>query len=222
MAERLDQTSMRTIGQMLKERRLAKGLTLVKVEQATKIREKFLTAIENDDYRLLPSVAYAKGFVKNYGEFLGFSTNEVLAFFRRQTADAARSTLLPIQSKASQVPPWYRLTPRRFLILIASLLLTALLIYFVSQYKRLHTSPRLVITAPADQAVSAQRRIDVVGETDPDATLTINGVSVAVRSDGQFFDQVPLETGKNNITVTATSRFGQITTQTRVVTRSNE
>ncbi|TSC61071.1 MAG: transcription regulation protein, partial [Parcubacteria group bacterium Gr01-1014_107] len=69
----------------LKEARVSKGYTLEQVEKATKIRSKFLTAIESDDYARLPSPLYAKGFVKNYGDFLGLESSRMLAFFRRQT-----------------------------------------------------------------------------------------------------------------------------------------
>ncbi|MCJ7826477.1 hypothetical protein MUP56_02585, partial [Patescibacteria group bacterium] len=55
------------------------------------------------------------------------------------------------------------------------------------------------------------------GKTSSDATVTVNGVSVLVRSDGNFFDQVSLDPGVNTITITATSRFGKSTTIVRKV-----
>lgn len=45
---------MRTVGQLLKESRKEKGFTLDQVEKATKIRVKFLTCLETDDYQKLP------------------------------------------------------------------------------------------------------------------------------------------------------------------------
>jgi len=56
-----------------------------------------------------------------------------------------------------------------------------------------------------------------VGQTDPDATVTVNGRSVLVRSDGTFFEQVAIETGVNTITIVATSRLGKATTIVRQV-----
>lgn len=71
---------MNTVGTMLKEARVAKGISLVDVEKQTKIRLKFLEAIEQDAYHLLPSPVYAKGFVKNYSEFLGLDSSVIMAF----------------------------------------------------------------------------------------------------------------------------------------------
>jgi len=55
-------------------------------------------------------------------------------------------------------------------------------------------------------------RLQILGNTDPDATVTINGVSVLVRGDGKFFDQVALNPGVNTFTIIATSRLGKSTT----------
>ena len=90
---------MKTVGCILKEARIAKKLTLADVEKVTKIRAKFLDAIEQDAYQLLPSPIYAKGFVKNYGEYLGLESTRVMAFFRRQTDDVKRINILPNKSE---------------------------------------------------------------------------------------------------------------------------
>ncbi|MFZ5845111.1 MAG: helix-turn-helix domain-containing protein, partial [Patescibacteria group bacterium] len=135
---------MKTVGSILKSERLAKGYTLEAVEQATKIRVKFLEAIENDNFQILPSASYAKGFVKNYSEFLGLESSTVLAFFRRQTRDIPKTSLLP------NVPqplnrPLFALTPGRFLTLLLISLLFVFLLYFSLQYRRLRQPPLLIL-----------------------------------------------------------------------------
>lgn len=84
---------MKTVGSILHDARLAKGLTIEDVEAATKIRTKFLQDIEEDTFTALPSTVYAKGFVKNYAEFLGLSSSEVIAFFRRQMGEDRKSVV---------------------------------------------------------------------------------------------------------------------------------
>jgi len=200
---------MKTVGLLLREARLAKGLTLAEVELATKIRLKFLEAIESDDFRKLPSLAYAKGFVKNYGDFLGLNSDHTLAFFRRQTREAPKSALLPHGMTEPLGSSFFQLTPSRFLALVAAILVLLFLVYFGLQYYRLQTPPRLSIERPKNETVTLDKRVELSGQTDPDATITVNGVSVLVRSDGKFYDQVALEPGVNNITVVATSRYGK-------------
>lgn len=209
---------MKTVGSILKEARVAHGYTLPQVEEATKIRQKFLTAIESDDYSTLPSISYAKGFVKNYSDFLGLNSRTILAFFRRQTVDTARSALLPKGVDAPLNRSWFQLTPGRFVGLLVAFFACLFLVYLGFQYRTLYQPPKLDVESPdASGTVVSERRIDVLGKTDPDATVTINGISVLVRSDGKFFDQVNLEAGVNKITVTATSRFGKTTTIVREV-----
>lgn len=209
---------MRTLGQILRETRTSKGLTLEQVEKATKIRKKFLHAIESDDYAVIPSQAYTKGFIKNYSEYLGLNSRNMMAFFRRQTEEVSKSSLLPKRAQEAIDKPRYVLTPGRFIFILVACLLLLLLGYFSLQYRQLQVPPKLIVDSPKEQVVTNAKRIDVTGTTDPDATVSINGVGVLVRSDGKFFDQVQLFPGANSITIVAVSRFGKSSTVTRVVT----
>ncbi len=208
---------MKTAGSILKEARAAKNITLAQAETATKIRLKFLQAIESDDYTGLPSLSYAKGFVKNYSEYLGLDSSIVLAFFRRQTAEVTRSSLLPKRVSESLNKSWFQLTPGKFLAAILITLVLIFLSYLGLQYRKLHQPPNLSVDAPANQLVVHERRLEILGKTDSDATVTVNGVDIVVRGDGKFFDQIPLESGVNKITIIATSRFGKTATIVREV-----
>jgi hypothetical protein len=89
--------------------------------------------------------------------------------------------------------------------------------YFIIQYSRLQASPVLTIEKPEQEKIVEDRKVDILGTTDSDATVTVNGVSVLVRSDGKFFDQVSLDPGINTITISSTSRYGKTTTIVRKV-----
>ncbi|MCX6793623.1 MAG: helix-turn-helix domain-containing protein [Candidatus Gottesmanbacteria bacterium] len=208
---------MKTVGSILKEARVARNIALAQAEQATKIRLKFLKAIESDDYSGLPSLSYAKGFVKNYSEYLGLDSSMVLAFFRRQTAEVTRSSLLPKGVSEPLGKSLFQLTPGKFLSGILIALALIFLGYLGFQYRKLNQPAFLSIESPTNQFVTHERRVDILGKTDPDATVTVNGINVLVRGDGKFFDQVPLDTGVNKITIIATSRFGKTTTVVREV-----
>src|SRR5579871_1222382 len=83
------------LGQWLSDERHRKGLTLEEVAKATKIKTAFLAYIEAGEYSLLPSSAYAQGFVKNYASFLGLPVKETLALFRREYAGENPVSVLP-------------------------------------------------------------------------------------------------------------------------------
>ncbi|MBD0357494.1 MAG: helix-turn-helix domain-containing protein, partial [Rubrobacter sp.] len=59
------------IGQLLENKRREKGLSLKDVEEATKIRKRYLEGLEREDYAMLPDPIYAHGFLKTYANFLG-------------------------------------------------------------------------------------------------------------------------------------------------------
>lgn len=208
---------MKTVGSTLKDAREAKGLTLLDVERATRIRQKFLEAIEKDEFRTLPSPAYAKGFVRNYAAFLGLSTEQIMAFFRRQMTETPRASLLPKGVADPLNAPFFQLTPGRFLGLLIAALLVVFFVYLGSQYRRLSQPPLLTVTSPQDQSVVTEKRAVVEGQTDSDATVMINGTSTIVRDDGRFYEQVPLEAGVNKITIVATSKFGKVASVVREV-----
>src|SRR4051794_8078749 len=67
-----------TIGQTLREARLERGLELADVERATKIRLKFLEAMEGDRWDALPGPAYARGFLDIYARHLGLDHKALL------------------------------------------------------------------------------------------------------------------------------------------------
>ena len=59
------------IGSSLREARLRQGVDLAEAEQATKIRAKYLRALEDERFELLPAQTYVKGFLRSYADYLG-------------------------------------------------------------------------------------------------------------------------------------------------------
>jgi transcriptional regulator with XRE-family HTH domain len=78
------------LGQRLRDAREARELSLEEVEQALRIRLRFLAAFEEGQYEDLPGVVQARGFLRNYARFLRLDEESTLEAF-----DAARSTMGP-------------------------------------------------------------------------------------------------------------------------------
>ena len=70
------------IGPILEKKRLEKGLSLKEVEQATKIRTRYLEGLEREDPTSLPDPVYARGFLKTYANFLGLNGEQLSREFR--------------------------------------------------------------------------------------------------------------------------------------------
>lgn len=63
---------------MLKEARTRRGITLEQVEKDLKIRQRYLQAMETGRFEELPGSAYARGFLRTYGEYLGLSGDDLV------------------------------------------------------------------------------------------------------------------------------------------------
>jgi len=59
------------IGTSLREARLRQGIDIVEAEAATKVRTKYLSALEEERFEILPAQTYVKGFLRTYAEYLG-------------------------------------------------------------------------------------------------------------------------------------------------------
>ncbi|HEU5362240.1 MAG TPA: helix-turn-helix domain-containing protein [Gaiellaceae bacterium] len=59
------------IGNSLREARVRRGIDFAQAELATKIRGKYLRALEDEQFALLPAQTYVKGFLRTYAEYLG-------------------------------------------------------------------------------------------------------------------------------------------------------
>ncbi len=69
---------MSDLGRQLRDARLARGLSLDDVQEMTKIRKRYLEAIEAGDFKVLPGSFYVRAFIKTYAEAVGISPDELL------------------------------------------------------------------------------------------------------------------------------------------------
>ena len=59
------------IGSSLREARARRKLSYDQVEAETKVRAKYIRALEDEEFDVLPSGTYVKGFLRTYAEYLG-------------------------------------------------------------------------------------------------------------------------------------------------------
>jgi cytoskeleton protein RodZ len=80
------------IGEVLKETRTRQGLEIRTVEERTKIRIKYLRALENEEWDVLPNHAYAKGFLRTYAQVLELDGDALVDEYRRQVESAGEES----------------------------------------------------------------------------------------------------------------------------------
>jgi lipopolysaccharide export system protein LptA len=79
--------------------------------------------------------------------------------------------------------------------------------------------PTLQITAPSNDLVTNKKTVTITDDvTSKPVTVTVNGATVTVGTDGTFMKEVTLVEGANTITIVAKDKAGKTTTVTRKVT----
>jgi cytoskeletal protein RodZ len=83
------------IGASLREARTRRGLSAEDVQKAIRIRDRYLTALEQEDWALLPGDAYTKGFLRAYAEFLGLDGTLYVDEFNSRFAHREEQPFVP-------------------------------------------------------------------------------------------------------------------------------
>lgn len=91
---------MSDLGQYLKEQRKEQGLSLDDIQEMTKIRKRYLEAIEKGEYHVLPGAFYARAFIKSYAEALKLDPDGVFEKYAHELPSIELSSVetLPMRS----------------------------------------------------------------------------------------------------------------------------
>lgn len=205
---------MKTVGSVLKAKRLKKGLKLAEVEQVTKIKTRILAKIESDDIEAVGSFGHFGGLVKNYGEFLDLDTNFLLAILRRQ----ANFSQTKARTSFSRLPNFLVVAKTQ---IVAILVLAGVFSYLIFQLINLRAGPKLEVSQPLEKAVFNLPKIQISGATDPEAQVLINGQKVPTSLKGEFSAEFELKKGINVIEVVVKGRLGAERKIVRTVELSN-
>ncbi len=84
-------------GALLKKEREKKGLSHTQISQLTRLRPRFVEALENEEWDLLPAPTFVKGFIRSYAHVLGLDEERVVELYREEAGvdDFSREFVLP-------------------------------------------------------------------------------------------------------------------------------
>jgi len=188
-----------SLGEILKNVRKKKNLTLEQVEEETKVRVRYLEALEEGRYEILPSSVYAIGFLVKYAEFLGINKDNLIEKFSIERGKSYDHAKIMVERKIRE--PLFSITPRFILITGIVLALAGLLGYIFYNVHQFTSPPNLEISAPSIDQVIKDERVEIVGKTDTGVTLMINNQNVPTDDLGNFHQEVKLHAGLNTFEV---------------------
>jgi cytoskeletal protein RodZ len=207
---------MTTVGQILRKQRENKGLTLLDIEKQIKVREKYLIAVENDNWDFFSSKIYIVGILKNYSRLLDLDPKRVLAFFRR---DYSRHEEIKFKKRVSLS----YLTPesKRVFKIITIIGFLGIIIYFGYQLKLYFLPPEITMISPKTANFTTETRIKIVGKTEKDTMVLINGNREYTDKNGEIEYDLFLKEGSNRVIIDLTGANGKKTIIEKIYTKKS-
>lgn len=127
------------IGERLREARETKSISLDSLQETTKIQKRYLVAIEEGNFHILPGKFYARAFIKEYANAVGLDPNELLEEYKEEvpkTEDENDAPYTRIQrtrkeSNADKSPAIFSLMPTIIVVLLVIGIILAAWFFYV-------------------------------------------------------------------------------------------
>ncbi|MGZ6255995.1 MAG: helix-turn-helix domain-containing protein [Candidatus Limnocylindria bacterium] len=198
------------LGTVLRTAREARFIDLARVERDIKIRVRYLSALERGDYRDLPEPIYTRGFLRNYGMYLGLDPEYLIDLYRLESGTPTERPTMPSARRpvAARQGRSFVVSSGAIAAAILTVLVVALVVYVVGELVTFGGIPDLRITDPAaDVAAWEGTEYTIRGITEPNSTIRTDGLrqnpSTKADADGAFSVRVGLVPGANVITLVA-------------------
>jgi cytoskeletal protein RodZ len=160
---------MLELGTSFRKSRESLNLSIDKIAAETRINPRFLEAIENEQFDLLPGGIFNRGFIRTYAVRLGLDPEEAIQgyekLFRAVEAEPVQQETEHVRGKTTKIPVYY--------VALAGLLILVVVFYFLTRHKEppLVTTNTAVAEAPAPTPPEPAPAEVPVAETIPAAAL---------------------------------------------------
>ncbi len=207
----------------LKELRELRGWLMSDLASASGIPEYIICALEKEDFSALSDPIYSERHVRVLARVLEgrapFLVGKYRAALKHRGLDKKNSK--QDYSFTRKISRGAFFTPTRYFSFLFIIPLFALLGWYIWSESRIFSlSPILIIDEPASDAVIQTPRIIISGQTDPTASVVVNGIDAIVEPDGRFKMSLDVPRGLNKLEITAKRRYGIQTQDVRYITYS--
>ena len=206
----------------LQQARLDKKISLTDASQATNINIKYIEALENGRFDLLPRGIYGKNFLKEYAEYL--QTDVVKILILAEPILTEKNSSLKNKLFSEIVPRSFNSLSLPKLIRGTAVVATVLvcMVYLASGFEKIVSPPKLDIISPEANLITGKFFVDVQGYTEPEAEIVINGLSVLIDQNGYFTKKISLKNGLNTISISAQKKYSRKNSIIKKILVNNE
>jgi cytoskeletal protein RodZ len=195
-----------SVGDIFIRERNKKHLSLREVERITRIRRRYLEAIESNDWDIFESKIYITGVIKGYAKYLGIDQEKMIAYFRRDYEKHDH-----VQFKKKVESKYFHPETKKFIIAGVVFVFLIFFGYFIYQLSIFLSPPDLEILAPKERKFKSDKNILIEAKTEPDAEINIFGERVFQNEEGVFTYDLPLKKGKNELVIEVIGANGKKT-----------
>jgi len=188
-----------TLGEVLKNQRIARGISLKNAARKTLIRYRYLYELEKNNFKALPPEPYGSFFVKKYAEFLGLDSKYISLWYQRETNILNFSeTIVPKEFKFSL---WSLLKRRLLFILLSMFALAALSLFMAYEVLGFTQGPFLKVVSPAlNESYTKESVYTIRGISEEGTSVYLNGTLIESKN-GIFEKEVVLKPGRNEFLI---------------------
>jgi cytoskeleton protein RodZ len=122
------------IGNSLREARERQGLGYPEIESATKIRAKYIRALEEENFTAIPGDAYIRGFLRTYADYLGLDPDVYVDEYASRFLTSWRDELPPRPQSRRIRPREGSLGRRTIVLVLAGIAIVAVLVFVAARY----------------------------------------------------------------------------------------
>lgn len=222
-----ERVSTESVAEKLRRVREEHGMTIEGVVDRIRIQKKYVIALENASYEELPADVYTRGFLRSYAQIVGLDPDALVAqFVKERSVD--RKLHVPVSERrvGRRSPSFVSffplprfssrpvITPRLLLIVSVVCAFVGVLGYLFYQIGSFAAAPTVILERPDRDVTIDSTTMTVIGSTEANVDVVVNGQEVFVDGDGRFSTSVTLQEGLNEILVIGRNRVGK---ETRVL-----
>ncbi len=198
------------LGDRIRSMREELGMTREALAREISVSSRYIRALEEGDYSVFGARVYAQGVLKKMVALIAPADVKNCMDALREAWDVHADEGGGHSRLVSTVPgsKWY-VTPKRAGIGIAATLLATFIFFAGARLIRFNAPPVLVIDEPQPGVALAEPAVALVGRTERESKLTVNGRELTIDEQGNFHERIELQTGVNKLTFLSENRFGK-------------
>ncbi|MBU0732138.1 helix-turn-helix domain-containing protein [Patescibacteria group bacterium] len=195
-----------TLGEKLKNAREEQGYTLEQVADQTRIKPSNINYLETGQYNKLPGLLFIENYLKTYTNFLQLSWPRVKKMY-----DQERIMYKEPEKPGKSARHIKRAlnVPKLVYGLLIAMVVLIIFSYLGFEISNIVEPPTLEVYNVPDNMITEDNSVNIVGQTDPEANVFINGQMISVDPSGNFQEVVSLQEGINTMTISAKKKHSK-------------